>query len=188
MNNYYLGIDPSLNSTGIALLVVSNNEIIRNTTRCQPDKTLSTFERTCLIRDYAHVYIKETLKNIDPLLTADDCKGACIEGASYNSVGKHDELGQLRGALKLWLHDDFVDAVQVAPTRLKKFATGYGGANKEDMVKAATTQGWILNAKDDDQADAAHLVTIAYMLKTPSAVRTRKQLEVLNDLGMVLEG
>jgi hypothetical protein len=42
---------------------------------------------------------------------------------------------------------------------LKKFSTGSGRANKQDMIKAAKEQGW--NPEDDNKADACFLLEYA---------------------------
>ena len=48
------------------------------------------------------------------------------------------------------------DSSEVAPTSLKKHATGSGNASKDDMIAAAKALGW--KVEDDHQADAALLI------------------------------
>jgi Holliday junction resolvasome RuvABC endonuclease subunit len=46
-----------------------------------------------------------------------------------------------------------------SPSEIKKFATGKGNANKEQMVHAAQGYGAII--EDDNHADALHLLHLA---------------------------
>jgi len=51
------------------------------------------------------------------------------------------------------------ETMTVHTSTLKKFATGSGRANKNDMIAAAKAKGW--NPQDDDEADAQHLLDYA---------------------------
>lgn len=56
-----------------------------------------------------------------------------IEGYSYNSVGRVFQIAENTGILKhsLWKHS--IDFNVIAPTTIKKFATGKGNSNKVKM-------------------------------------------------------
>lgn len=51
-----------------------------------------------------------------------------------------------------------IDCTFVYPNQLKKYATGSGKANKEDMVKKANDKWPYLNIQDHNQADALFLL------------------------------
>lgn len=59
-----------------------------------------------------------------------------IEGYSYGSVGKHFQIAENCGVLKqtLWQNNFLFETV--APTAVKKYATGKGNANKELMYES----------------------------------------------------
>lgn len=58
-----------------------------------------------------------------------------LEGYSYRSVGKVFEIGEATGILKWNLHERKIKPNVIAPTSIKKFATGKGNAQKDLMYK-----------------------------------------------------
>jgi hypothetical protein len=54
-------------------------------------------------------------------------------------------------------HD--IELMPVHTATLKKFSTGSGCANKQEMIKAAKERGW--NLEDDNEADACLLLEYA---------------------------
>ena len=111
--------------------------------------------------------------------------GVCYEKASLKSVGRQIELAEVRGVLQVACVSFAMDPVGIEPSRLKKFGSGQGGASKDRMIAYATKTGW--DVANDDEADAAHLAFLAYAMHHHKTIRlTRKQLEVLSDLGITL--
>jgi Holliday junction resolvasome RuvABC endonuclease subunit len=185
MNKYYIGIDPSFTCTGIALIIAADGQIIKEVTAFKSPKEEKPVRRIAAIRNYAQVYVCHMLEKHAPYLAdLGNCGGSCIEGPAINSVGRNDDKGQLRGALKLWLHDDHLEAAQIPPKTLKKFGAFHGAASKDDMIKFARMAGWEIPEGQDDMADAAHLADMAYSIVNHRKLKLkRKQLDALNALG-----
>jgi Holliday junction resolvasome RuvABC endonuclease subunit len=167
---FTIGIDPSLNSSGVAI-VCSNGLRIVDVFKTDPKKT--TPQRL------KHLYdlLNEFYNNIG----SNACAAVAIEQASYGSVGKHDQLGQVRGMFSLWASQLGVEPCMVAPSTLKKFATCNGNAEKEDVMKAALDLGWVIKPKQYDASDAAMLAEFAWAIVNPHKVGhlKRKQLDAL---------
>lgn len=76
-------------------------------------------------------------------------------------------LGELSATVKLFLAGIGIRPLQVPPTSLKKFVTGKGNANKQEVVLAAY-KTWGVEMNDDNAADAyclARLVRAGHALK-----------------------
>lgn len=162
---YFLGIDQSLNGTGLCRLLEGGG-VDHLETVC-PGK-LRGVERL------AHI------KSKTATLLYPSVKFAAIEHYSYNSVGRVFELGEVGGVLRLLVYEYGVPFVVVPPTSLKKFATGNAAADKAAMVAAAKKEG--ANVADDNQADAFFLAMIAKFFHTGAVATTRARLEVLQTL------
>lgn len=147
----YLGIDPSLTSTGFA--VYKGDEI--ETARLTGNK-LRGVERLVWLRDS----LEDALGITKPLP-----KVACVEDASLHSLNRSDSIGQWRGVALVTLADLDIEVFMVPPKSLKKFACGTGNASKEQMIASAKVR-WGLTLSDDE-ADAAWLACMAAALKEP---------------------
>lgn len=78
-----------------------------------------------------------------------------IEGYSMASRHGAHQLGELGGVIRVALHEAGIPFVEIAPTRLKKWATGKGNANKDEMlVRAARLWPTVTT---NDEADAGFL-------------------------------
>lgn len=84
-----------------------------------------------------------------------------IEGFSFGSQGNSFlDLAQLGGVIRFALFDAGIPFVDIAPATLKKYATGYGRADKPDMVEAARVAlGYLGHVHDE--ADAMWLREMA---------------------------
>lgn len=160
----YIGIDQSLTSTGIA--VIRGDEVFCDL--IQPGDKIMGVRRLAYIRDN----IKKCIDTYSP------CAHACIEGPSYNSTNRADDLGQLRGILKLSLHDWNIPRTTIPPTVLKKFGARRGDVSKEKMLRAAEQEFGIILGTQDDLADALWLAKLAMALNEDIKL-TRPQLEVV---------
>jgi len=67
---------------------------------------------------------------------------------------------ELMGVTKLVCQDFEVEFRGYSAQEIKKYATGVGNCNKELMVKAAQER-WNMQGKDDNEADALHLLHLA---------------------------
>lgn len=58
-----------------------------------------------------------------------------IEDYAFGGSGRVFQIGENGGVLKLFLLDFGIDVDLIAPTSLKKFATGKGNAKKQQMIE-----------------------------------------------------
>jgi Holliday junction resolvasome RuvABC endonuclease subunit len=166
----YLGIDPSPTKTGLAL-IIDDDGLLDTRIGLVVPKGLTGTPRIKYTRDA----VREFVVDFSDL-------SAAVEGPALYSVNQPDKLGQLRGALLLFLDDLPAPTLTVSPSTVKKFATGNGGASKEKMITAAED---LWNRKmTDDEADAAWLSFIAYAHYSPEPLHalTRGQLESLRGI------
>ncbi len=66
---------------------------------------------------------------------------------------------EMQGVLKLFCEENKIEYRSYAPTEIKKFGTGSGGAKKDKMVEAA--RKYKLSVDSDDEADAILLYHLA---------------------------
>lgn len=84
-----------------------------------------------------------------------------IEGHSFGSQGRAKTvLSELAGVIKNQILRLDMIYVVVAPTSLKKYATGNGKASKVEMIHAAKQFDRTLGT--DDEADALHLARLGF--------------------------
>ncbi len=98
------------------------------------------------------------------------CKGyltgprlVVVEGYSYGSTQGGPTAGELGGVLRLAVHRANCPLLVVAPTSVKKYATGKGNAPKAAVVSAATQRA-DRSFSRDDEADAWWLWAFAHDL------------------------
>lgn len=140
-----LGIDPSLNGTGIA--VSNGTELIH--TETITIKKLRGMERVEFI-----------LSRIKTLISTYSITEVIIEGYSFGSRGRAIfQLGELGGVLRHYFYTSGVSLKEVPPTSLKKAIAGKGNAKKEEMLEAVNNRTG-LNLKDHNQADAVALLLL----------------------------
>jgi len=170
-HTYFLGIDPSATSTGLALLDSTGKYICAG--KILP-KTCRGGERLNFINNACKAFLKPYRSLV---------KYAVIEAPAYGASMKADILGQVRGLFILLCYEQFIPVLLAAPTSVKKFATGRGSASKTSMVKAAQNRWamWTGDIEDDDEADALWMAEIARGTANPIGM-TRAQLEVLHQL------
>lgn len=159
----FLGVDQSLQATGICVLSASCKVI--NLATIKPGKAKDG-KRLFLIRQVIDTFLK-------------DITFAALEGYSYASVGKVFELGEVGGVIKCLLTERDIPYISIPPTTLKKFATGTGSADKEKMLAGAKALG--VHAANDNESDAFFLSRLArgYYL---DASDLRHELEVIQSL------
>ena len=159
------GIDASLTSTGIAKV----DTLIANkvtTKRIQSKK--KGVERLVEIRQ--EVFKEVMYGNL-----------VIIESYAFSRPNQAHQIGELGGVLRVMFHESNLEVLEVAPTQLKKFATGKGTASKEEIAVAAYKK-WGIECRTNDETDAAVLVYIglAYMGNTEGM--TAYQQEVVDAL------
>jgi crossover junction endodeoxyribonuclease RuvC len=107
-----------------------------------------------------------------------------IEGLALGSkTGLSAERCALHYMVRVALWEAKVPFVIVAPSSLKKFATG-SGVGEKSLVIREVYRRWNVEAADDNQADAAALsyVAKAWAGVTPEAELTTFQRDVLKSL------
>jgi Holliday junction resolvasome RuvABC endonuclease subunit len=171
----YLGIDASLEGTGLCL--VSDDDIVLFKTVNPRGKR--GMARLAMIKDEALKFFWRP-----KLLGKAPIAGAAVEGYAYNAVNQAFSLGEVGGMLRLILHEHGVPYVDVPPASLKKFATGFASADKSAMIAAA--KACDVSPEDDNQADAYHLAKVALALVERPARRC--QLEVIHQLTSPAKG
>lgn len=160
----YLGIDASLEGTGLCLITDAGH-VVRM-------KTVSTGVRG--------VHRLAAIKQSAELFIPNDVVFAAFEGYAYHAVGQVFELGEVGGVLRLLVHEHNISYVDVPPINLKKFATGSTAADKDEMVEAARQAG--AQPSDDNQADAFFLACIALACRGRAPNLRRSQMEVVHRL------
>lgn len=165
---WYLGIDPSLSSTGIALIHSETLEILTYTIKTG---SLRAGARLRFIHEQLGKYVPAELQVIS----------ACVEGYAYGGLGKLAELAEAGGVVRLFLASREVPYDVVAPAALKKYATGDAGAEKVDVIRAVNAKHHT-TLRDDNQADALVLADIAKNKTCPANIVERPALEVVQNL------
>lgn len=169
---HYIGIDPSVRGTGIAVISIRGTRMERNTLRIalKENGPALLYLQCNTFRDF-----------ID--CSDGDVAGICIEGPSLNSTNRADAMGQVRGAYNLCCMQEFwpgAQPIEIPPNSLKKFFAGTGTASKDDMLTAALACGWTVGS--DDEADAAGLAELARALHDDTVPLKRKQLEAIKSI------
>lgn len=159
----FLGIDQSLNATGICRIDASGAVV-----------ALATVNPRGAIDGPRLMLIKRAVTSL-----ATEIKFAALEGYSYDSVGRVFELGEIGGVIKVLLLESRIEYVVVSPSSLKKFATGVSSASKENMLDAAKSLGAV--CADDNQADAFFLARVARAYVQDVADR-RCEMDVIHAL------
>lgn len=131
-----VGLDLSLNSTGVAL---PSGATLRHQPRC------TGVERLAWHRDA-----------IAAALAANVVDLAVLEGYAYGRHNGAAALGELGGVVRLALADAGVPVVVVPPAALKLYATGKGNASK-DEVFAAAIRRLDYEGSSNDECDALWL-------------------------------
>ena len=108
-----------------------------------------------------------------------------IEGFSRGSIQKREELGHLGYEIRRTLSGLNVPYVDIAPTVLKKFATGKGNASKEEVFSAAVQLLGLDPSAKDDEADALwlrelgrHLYGVSSRMPPSSHTDHLKKIEI----------
>lgn len=142
----FLGIDPSLTGTGIA--VVSSDGKLRYSDRIEPDKMRGVqrlrYLRQCVI---------DRLEKTNP-------HSVCIEGYSFSSkFSRAHSLGEWGGVLRVTVAEDFnLPIYSLPPQSLKKFATGRGDTKgKGPMATALDKRLGATLSLGEDEVDAVWL-------------------------------
>lgn len=149
-----VGIDPSLTSTGIA--------VIDPDTGIQLHRIRSKGTKTATLRERAARLNRLTLEVLE---TTEGADLIVIESPAYsNSLGSmHDRSGlwwTIVGTLRL----RNIPVIEVPPTTRAKYATGRGNAGKDEVLAAVIRRYPTLEVTGNDVADALTLAAIGARL------------------------
>lgn len=125
----YCAVDQSLTGTGIASFI--DKEYRYNLISTKKDK-----ETNAPSIDYTRriLEIKDLIRNI---VIEYEIKSAAIEGLSFASKGAVTfDLGGLQHVIRELFFELNIYFIVVPPKTLKKYWTGNGNANKQDMIDA----------------------------------------------------
>lgn len=164
-----MGFDPSLTSSGAVILGLEDASL--QTHRTIDGSKLRGPERLHRIR----LVMTELVKLWKVELVA-------IEGYAYGKFMKREALGELGGVLRLALYDLRVPYIVIAPSSMKKFVTGKGNADK-DEVMTAVSEKYGHNFDTDDEADAFGLALMAALTLNSQATKTTAaQNDIIREL------
>lgn len=125
----YLGIDASLSATGFCLLDNKLKLVQWNILKIEPGHP----QRLLQYHNYLYNYIKMNKDQKNKLRIG-------IEGYAYGAgkgsgMGMVFNIGELGGALKVAFQRHEFPFIVIPPTQVKKFITGNGRAEKEEVEK-----------------------------------------------------
>ncbi|HAF97517.1 MULTISPECIES: hypothetical protein [Paenibacillus] len=162
--NRYVGVDHST-KTGVAILDPDGNVLKR--IEIQADGALDAGR----INDV----VVRTLRLIQPT------DKVAIEGFSHGSTGSF--VGQqyaIGWAIRIGLHVRKQKYIEVAPTQLKKFATGVGKGSKDDLILPIFKR-WGFEHPSDNVRDAFVLAQVIRAIHEPVEL-TKPQQEVIHNI------
>lgn len=167
----FVGLDMSLTSSGICVKTGSALRV----------ETIRTDPRTCgcdLAR-LRHIS-NEVMRRIPK-----DVRMICIEDFFTPSnpfqIGAAIGLAMLGATVRLALYEAGMPFYVIAPSQLKKFATGKGAGQKSIVVREVFKR-WGLDVKDDNQADACVLAHLAEALCVREENEPKYQAEVVKTI------
>ena len=166
--SYYIGIDPSL--TGCAVVVVNEKGNLVDSQRFE--NKLRGVERLIYIRD----------KVLRIISCYDGIQGIGIEGYARGASNRREEAGELGGILRVMFYELQIPWIDIAPSQIKKFATGKGNAPK-DHVLLAVYKKWGVEFRTNDEADAFVAAQIVRAMEISEYEELLKyEIEVLGKL------
>lgn len=143
----FLGIDPSLRGTGLALLDCRDQQqprlLYSETVRIAPKLPMTS----CL---------GEIFQRVDLLLSRFEIDEVAVEQAIYvQNFQTAMTLGSARGAALSAVARKGLPITEYPPLRIKQAVVGYGRASKEQMIRTLQQLLRMHNPLPSDEADAA---------------------------------
>jgi hypothetical protein len=175
MTVYYIGVDPSIENTGVFVL---NHHLAIESKLIVTRKELGH-----RVLRYAAI-AEGVITEINKVCTRSDGSIICYEDYSFDSTHKAFSIGELGGVLKVALTQFiyYPTLYLVAPNTLKLFATGNGGASKE-LMGAKYLEEHVPETvlPSTDVVDAYYLALMAYYIGgKPTTGLLRRRVEVIN--------
>ncbi len=156
-----VGIDAGLTSTGVAVLNDKPHTEAIQSKKTGPQRLIEVRDRVLGLVEGADL--------------------VAIEGYAFARPNQAHQIGELGGVLRAMLFEHGFSILEVAPSAVKKFATGKGNATKE-KVAVGVYKRWGQEFRTNDEADAFVLAKIgqAYLCGTDGL--TAFQKEVIENL------
>lgn len=101
-----------------------------------------------------------------------------VEDFAFSRANQAHQIGGLQYCFRLSLWKRGVPFILVAPSRLKKFVTGTGNAEKSLMLQQVYKR-WGIECKDDNEADAVGLCYVGMAMLGMWEPQTAQQREVV---------
>lgn len=144
---FFIGIDPSMNSTGLVILD-DDYKIILSKIISSDKKADNAIRIKSLGDNIIHEIVK--YQNIEPIT-------CCVEGISFSSNGRGTaQQAGLHYYICTQLIRQDVEYVVCPPTTLKKFVTGKGQCHK-DLMLLKVFKKWGEEFESSDLCDAYSL-------------------------------
>jgi len=145
----FVGLDPSINATGVVILDDCENIVVQRTFSVKDKDKL--FERS-LIKYEEEISFIHKILNLGSVY---------IEGPSYQSTGQAVlQMGALHFFTRVYLYRKNINYQVIAPGTLKKFVTGKGNS-KKDVMLLKTYKKWGVEFTDNNLCDAYGLARMA---------------------------
>lgn len=179
-----LGIDLSLNATGLAMLTIDDTlpDFSQDGGRQKVlhPLTPAQYYQGCLIVPRS---TDDTLGRWEDVLCpilawAMEAHAVFIEGYAFSAnTAYHNAIVEMGGILRYHLRKLEHVPIEIAPASLKKFLTGHGNAQKPEMLAAVQRLG--LPIEDHNMADAFGLAQLGHALTADVCNLPRYQREVI---------
>ncbi|MEW1922301.1 hypothetical protein [Streptomyces sp. NPDC088360] len=170
MSRLYLGIDQSY--SGCAIIAYSPGIDVF-------DEKLFDFSPDAAGTGVARLlHIQTALgQHFTALRDSGTVERVCLEGYAYGASFRREELGELGAVLRLALADAITPHRThiVAPSTVKKFATGSGRSSKDKMMLEVYKR-FGYDAPTHDAADAYTLARIAHALTAPPELKFQAEV------------
>lgn len=187
----FVGLDLSLNGTGIAAVNRQGSLILNQTLK--PSKLTSKIKGP----EFRVARLIEIRNRLDAIILNIILKNSsnnllfAVEGYTYATANSAHVMGELGGVVRTMLYEHRFDYIEVSPSHVKKYATGAGNAKKEQVI-AHVLKRWGLLFSTSDEADAyvlARMVRDWMSVKSDTAEQgalIQCQFEVLDKLGEII--
>jgi crossover junction endodeoxyribonuclease RuvC len=141
-----LGIDPGIGRTGYALLEQAGNEIVMRECGCI----------TTMPGEPEYKRLREIKQDLEALIKKWKPDVVCVESLFFAANAKTAmSVGQARGTILVTIAEAKLKIIEVTPLQVKIAATGYGKADKKQVVTMIVKLLKLKKVpKPDDAADA----------------------------------
>lgn len=138
-----IGFDPSLSSTGYAVVEIQNNKIL-SAGLIKTNPKIDTHER-----------IFEIYKNVKDIIAKHDAEHAALEESFYGkNVKTSNLLAQVRMVIIIACMEHGMSVSLFSPNSIKKCITGRGHASKEQVLYMVREIFGLEESLPDDVSDA----------------------------------